>query len=72
MKVDIKYLGVELEVIGDYSPYDKGDFETPPAGSEFEIHEIMYKGVNVYEIYESVIDLFKIEQEALATILNNE
>lgn len=63
MEQQIKYKGVYLTVIGDYEPYDAGDYLQPPSGGYFEVEKIMIEDTDVTELLEEHIE----EIEVLVT-----
>lgn len=56
MEQQIKYKGVYLTVIGDYEPYDSGDYYQPPSGGYFETEKIMLEDTDVTELLEDYIE----------------
>lgn len=74
--VVIKYKDVELEVKGEFTPYDEGVWRDadgsglPPSSSELDIQEIDFEGVDVFKIYESMDEIHSIEEAAIKEIEN--
>jgi hypothetical protein len=78
--VHIKFKDVELEVEGDYTPYDAGVWRDsngdglPPSPSEFEIQKILWEceetkqTVDVFDIYESLDKIYDISEIAIEEI----
>lgn len=58
LKVDFNYIPEEPMVM--YYPDGSGH---PGSAEEYEINEIIFQGVDVYEIYESLDLLSEIEEE---------
>lgn len=52
----INYNGVEMDVTGYYTPYDPGNYETPPDGPYYEIETISIGGVLVFNDKLSIMD----------------
>ena len=71
IEVEITYKGVDIKVIGDYSPeepmvmYYPDGSGYPGSASELEIDKIMFNNVDVYDIYASLDQIWDIEEEAI-------
>jgi len=56
----VRYGGVDLEVKGEYTPYDAGVWRyadgsgQPPSAAEFHIEEILFNEVDVFDIYDGM------------------
>lgn len=73
-KITIEYSGVEIIVVGEYTPeeqevrYYSDGSGYPGAPAEFEIQKILYKGVDVFDIYENLDELEDIAEACIDKI----
>lgn len=77
-KVNISYKGVELTVLGDYTPeepmvmyYDDMSGH-PGSPAEFNIEEIIFNNIDVYDIYDCFIGSIEDIEELCLTEINEE
>lgn len=63
MIVTIEFKGVEMDVEGTFTPYDHGDYYTPPSGGIYEIESVKISDVDVTDLVDCYID--EIENECL-------
>ena len=71
IEVEIDFNGIKLNVVGDFTPeepmvmyYPDGSGH-PGSSEELEIHHIYWNSVDIYDIYNSLDEIWDIEQEAL-------
>jgi len=56
MREDIKYKGIEMEVIFDYHPEEPSTHDYPGCGSEICINEVFVNGVDIVELLEHELE----------------
>jgi hypothetical protein len=56
MREAIKYKGVEMEVIFDYTPEEPSTHDYPGCGAETCINEVIVKGVDIFELLDHELE----------------
>jgi hypothetical protein len=70
---EINYLGLDLEVTGNYYSGSFGDYDNPPEGSEFEVESVLIKGtdIDVSELLDTLYEKYNSEYKCALDCLIN-